>query len=178
MCVCVGDNPLRASPQSVSCVSSVFLVANPLLEQPFAVMKTRTLHGERLPPVPQDWRTQERIRTDIPGFGRVGRHLACIDLQARDNRTDWTSSVDCSVTYGDNTSQQVNQLCLYRRLGGSPNREIVFVSFVRACERSCVRPRDDVASEAGLQIEKNVPSARGSCPCLFLRYSGRVANHC
>ena len=113
VCVCVGDNPLRASPQSVSCVSSVFLVANPLLEQPFAVMKTRTLHGERLPPVPQDWRTQERIRTDIPGFGRVGRHLACIDLQARDNRTDWTSSVDCSVTYGDNTSQQVNQLCLY-----------------------------------------------------------------
>ena len=38
-----------------------------------------------------------------------------------------------------------------RRLGGESNREIVFVSFVRACERSCVCPRDDVASEAGLR---------------------------
>ena len=40
---------------------------------------------------------------------------------------------------------------IYRRLGGSPNREIVFVSFVRACERSCVRQRDDVVSVAGLR---------------------------
>ena len=38
-----------------------------------------------------------------------------------------------------------------RRLGGESNREIVFVSFVRACERSCVWPRDDVVSEAGLR---------------------------
>ena len=38
-----------------------------------------------------------------------------------------------------------------RRLGGESNREIVFVSFVRACERSCVWPRDDVASVAGLR---------------------------
>ena len=45
---------------------------------------------------------------------------------------------------------------IYRRLGGESNREIVFVSFVRACERSCVWPRDDVASEAGLRkLEKS-----------------------
>ena len=30
--------------------------------------------------------------------------------------------------------------------GGESNREIVFVSFVRACVRSCVCLRDDVAS--------------------------------
>ena len=35
---------------------------------------------------------------------------------------------------------EVEAAPLYRRLGGSPNREIVFVSFVPACERSCVRP--------------------------------------
>ena len=29
-------------------------------------------------------------------------------------------------------------ICIYRRLGGESNREIVFVSFVRACVRSCV----------------------------------------
>ena len=40
---------------------------------------------------------------------------------------------------------------LYRRLGGESDREIVFVSFVRACERSCVWPRDDVASDAGFR---------------------------
>ena len=42
---------------------------------------------------------------------------------------------------------------LSRGLGGVAlvNREIVFVSFVRACERSCVCPWDDVVSEAGLR---------------------------
>ena len=35
--------------------------------------------------------------------------------------------------------------------GSESNQEIVFVSFVRACERSCVWPRDDVASVAGLR---------------------------
>ena len=40
------------------------------------------------------------------------------------------------------------------RIGGwgcESNREIVFVSFVRACERSCVCPWDDVASVAGFR---------------------------
>ena len=65
-CVFKGDNPLQGIPPSVSCkVSSGFLFDNPLLEESLAVMKTRTLHGKRQPPVPQDWRTQERIRTDI-----------------------------------------------------------------------------------------------------------------
>ncbi len=35
--------------------------------------------------------------------------------------------------------------------GEKRNREIVFVSFVRACERSCMCPRDDVALNAGLR---------------------------
>ena len=35
--------------------------------------------------------------------------------------------------------------------GCESNREIVFVSFVRACERSCVCLRGDVASVAGLR---------------------------
>ena len=49
-------------------------------------------------------------------------------------------------------------LYVYMYIGGldcESNREIVFVSFVRACERagearrSCVRARGDVASVAG-----------------------------
>ena len=41
---------------------------------------------------------------------------------------------------------------IYMCIGGwgcESNREIVFVSFVRACERSCVCPRDVVAPVAG-----------------------------
>ena len=58
-----------------------------------------------------------------------------------------------------------------RRLGGESNREIVFVSFVRACERSCVWPRDDVASEAGLRkLEKSCGVVfRVPCPSLRRR---------
>ena len=47
-------------------------------------------------------------------------------------------------------------------LDSPPNREIVFVSFVRACERSCVCPRDDVASVAGLRkLEQSSAAWRG-----------------
>ena len=38
---------------------------------------------------------------------------------------------------------------LYRRLRGESDQEIVFVSFVCACERNCVCLRDDVVSVAG-----------------------------
>ena len=44
---------------------------------------------------------------------------------------------------------EVEAAPLYRRLGGSPNREIVFVSFVPACERSCVRPWGPHAPSVG-----------------------------
>ena len=47
----------------------------------------------------------------------------------------------------------VNAKLKNRRLGGESDQEIVFVSFVHACERSCVWPRDDVASDAGFRKE-------------------------
>ena len=46
--------------------------------------------------------------------------------------------------------------------GWGSDRQIAFVSFVRACERSCAWPRGDVASVAGLRkLEKSsaVPRA-------------------
>ena len=46
--------------------------------------------------------------------------------------------------------------------GSESNQEIVFVSFVRACERSCVWPRDDVASVAGL---RKLAASSGVWPC-------------
>jgi len=55
----------------------------------------------------------------------------------------------------------------YRRLGGESDREIVFVSFVRACERSCVWPRDDVASEAGLRKHATSPDVPRALPFAY-----------
>ena len=49
-----------------------------------------------------------------------------------------------------------------------------FRSFVRACERSCVCPRDDVVSVAGRFFGKSPPGRRGAARALPRRWSRRA----
>ena len=54
------------------------------------------------------------------------------------------------------------------------DQEIVFVSFVRACERSCAWPRDDVVSVAGSRKLEACSAVAWRVPLPSLR---RMLNH-
>ena len=51
---------------------------------------------------------------------------------------------------------------LQSEIGGVSPTGKSFRSFVRACERSCVCPRDDVVSVAGRFFGKSPPGRRGA----------------
>ena len=61
--------------------------------------------------------------------------------------------------------------------GSESNREVGFVSFVRACERSCVRLRDDVVPEAGLRKVIKCSVACRAVPSLSWWFVRKSSNH-
>ena len=61
--------------------------------------------------------------------------------------------------------------------GCESDREVLFVSFVRACERSCVWPRDDDVFVAGLWKLAACSGARPYVPCPSLRRHAVALNH-